>query len=76
MKFLDIVGRAEYEAAFARLLYYGPQNLKAYDLLEPEIAKLLPTYPDNLKLAHVVQFDWWSENLRSIQRRFQLWLQS
>ncbi len=36
MKFLDIVGRPEHQAVFARLLYYAPQHPKAFDLLEPE----------------------------------------
>jgi spermidine/putrescine-binding protein len=76
MKFLDIVGRAEYEAVFARLIYYGPQNPKAYDLIEPALAKLLPTYPANQKIAHTVDFSWWGTNLPAVQRRFQLWLQS
>jgi putative spermidine/putrescine transport system substrate-binding protein len=76
MKFLDIVGRPEYQAIFARLMFYGPQNRKANDLLSPELAKLMPSYPDNEKLAHMVNFDWWSDNLRAMQRRFQVWLQS
>jgi len=76
MKFLDFVGRAEYQAVFARLIYYAPQNPKAFDLLEPAIAKLMPTYPDNEKLAHMIDFGWWATNLPSMQRRFQQWLQS
>lgn len=76
MKFLDFVGRAETEAVFARLLYYGPQNPKAYDLIAPEIARLLPTYPDNEKVSHIIQYDWWIDHLPAMQRRFQLWLQS
>jgi putative spermidine/putrescine transport system substrate-binding protein len=76
MKFLDIVGRAECQAVFSRLLYYGPQNPKAYDLLPPDIARLLPTYPDNVKLAHMVNYDWWADNLAPVQRRFERWLQS
>jgi putative spermidine/putrescine transport system substrate-binding protein len=76
MKFLDIVGRAEYQAVFARLIYYAPQNPKAFDLLEPAIAKLMPTYPENEKLAHIINFEWWAENLPMMQRRFQQWLQS
>ena len=76
MKFLDLVGRAEYQAVFSRLLYYGPQNPKAYDLLAPDIAKLLPTHPDNVKLAHMVNYDWWADNLAPVQRRFERWLQS
>jgi putative spermidine/putrescine transport system substrate-binding protein len=76
MKFLDIVGRAEYQAVFARLIYYAPQNPKAFDLLEPAIAKLMPTYPQNEKLAHIINFEWWADNLPMMQRRFQQWLQS
>jgi putative spermidine/putrescine transport system substrate-binding protein len=76
MKFLDFVGRAEYQAVFARLIYYGPQNPKAYDLIDPQLARLLPTYPPNEKLAHMVDFSWWTANLAMMQRRFQLWLQS
>jgi putative spermidine/putrescine transport system substrate-binding protein len=76
MKFLNFVGRAECEAVFARLIYYGPQNPKAYDLIDPAIAKLLPTYPANEKIAHKIDFSWWDKNLPPIQRRFQLWLQT
>jgi putative spermidine/putrescine transport system substrate-binding protein len=76
MKFLDFVGRAEYQAVFARLMYYAPQNPRAFDLLEPEIAKLMPTYPENEKLAHLIKFEWWADNLPMMQRRFQQWLQS
>ena len=76
MKFLDIVGRPEYEAVFARLMYYAPQNPKAYDLLSPTSPRLMPTYPENEKVAHIVNFDWWAENLPTMQRRFQHWLQS
>jgi putative spermidine/putrescine transport system substrate-binding protein len=76
MKFLDIVGRAEFQAVFSRLLYYGPQNPKAYDLLAPDVARLLPTYPDNEKLAHMVNYAWWADNLAPVQRRFERRLQS
>jgi putative spermidine/putrescine transport system substrate-binding protein len=76
MKFLDFVGRAEYQAVFARLLYYAPQNPKAIALLEDKIAKLMPSYPANEKVSHIVNFDWWADNLKAVQRRFEEWLQS
>ena len=76
MKFLDIVGRAEYQAVFARLLYYAPQNPKAIALLDERIAKLMPSYPDNEKVAHVIDYTWWADNAARVQRRFQEWLQS
>ena len=51
MRFLDIVGRPEHQAVFARLLYYAPQHPEGFDLLEPKLAKLMPSYPENEKLA-------------------------
>jgi putative spermidine/putrescine transport system substrate-binding protein len=76
MKFLDIVGRAEYQATFARLLYYAPQNPNAMVLLDPKIARLMPSYPDNEKLLHTINFTWWADNQTKVQRRFEEWLQS
>jgi len=76
MKFLDIVGRAEYQAVFARMLYYAPQNPKAIPLLDDKIARLMPSYPANEKLAHVVDYTWWADNVAKVQPRFEEWLQS
>jgi len=76
MKFLDFVGRPEPQAAFARLLFYAPLNTKAYDLLDPAVAKQLPTYPDNERVAHILDSEWWADNLAQVQRRFERWLQS
>jgi putative spermidine/putrescine transport system substrate-binding protein len=76
MRFLDIVGRPEHQAVFARLLYYAPQHPKAFDLLEPKLAKLMPSYPENEKLAHTINYQWWADNNARVQRRFEQWLQS
>ena len=76
MRFLDIVGRPEHQAVFARLLYYAPQHPKAFDLLEPKLAKLMPSYPENEKLAHTINYKWWADNNARVQRRFEQWLQS
>jgi putative spermidine/putrescine transport system substrate-binding protein len=76
MKALDFIGRAEYQAVFARLLYYAPQNPKAFELLDPTLAKLMPSHPDNEKVAHVANYKWWADNNARVQRRFEQWLQS
>jgi putative spermidine/putrescine transport system substrate-binding protein len=76
MKFLDIIGRPEYQAVFARLLYYAPQNPKAIPLLDANLAKLMPSYPDNEKVAHTVNYRWWADNIARVQRRFEQWVQS
>jgi putative spermidine/putrescine transport system substrate-binding protein len=76
MKALDVVGRAEYQAVFARLLYYAPQNAKAIDLLDPALARLMPSHPENEKVAHISNYQWWADNNARVQRRFEQWLQS
>jgi putative spermidine/putrescine transport system substrate-binding protein len=76
MKALDVVGRAEYQAVFARLLYYAPQNAKAIELLDPALARLMPSYPENEKVAHISNYQWWADNNARVQRRFEQWLQS
>ena len=76
MKFLDIIGRPEYQAVFARLLYYAPQNSKAISLLDANLAKLMPSYPDNEKVAHTTNYRWWADNIARVQRRFEQWVQS
>jgi putative spermidine/putrescine transport system substrate-binding protein len=76
MKFLDLAARPEALAVFARLMFYAPQNARAFDLLAPGILKLMPTYPDNEKLAHIVDYRWWADHMATVQRRFERWLQS
>ena len=76
MKFLDLVGRPETLATFARLLYYAPLNPKAYDLLDPAFGRRLSSYPENEKSVHSVNYEWWADNLAAVQRRFERWLQS
>ena len=75
-RFLNIVGRPEAMAAFARMLYYAPLHPKAYDLIDPAIARQLSSFPDNVQNVHKVNYEWWADNLTSVQRRFERWLQS
>ena len=76
MKFIDFATRPEPQAAFARLLYYAPLNCRAFDLLEPDVARQLPTYPANLKVAHIMNPEWWADNFARVQQRMERWLQS
>ena len=45
MKFLAFAARADRQAEFAKGIAYGPTNARAYDLIDPERARLLPTAP-------------------------------
>jgi len=76
MKLLDFVGRAEPQAAFARALFYGPTNLKAYESLDPAFAKNLPSYPNNVKVSLLINYEWWLDNVDELTRRFEQWIVS
>jgi putative spermidine/putrescine transport system substrate-binding protein len=76
MRFLDMIGRAETQATFARLLYYAPQNAKAFDLMPPDLARLMPTFPANERIAHMVDYTWWADHTAEVTRRFEQWVQS
>lgn len=76
MRLLDFVGRPEPQAAFARLLFYGPLNLNAYQHIPENIAKHLPSYKANVAVQHSIQFDWWAEHFDAMTARFEKWVQS
>jgi len=76
MRLLDFVGRAEPQAAFANALYYGPTNQGAYKYIDAELAKQLPSYPDNVKVSLLINYDWWLDNIDPLTKRFEQWLQS
>ena len=38
-------------------------------------ARLMPTFPDNEKVAHMVNYEW-ADNTAPVQRRFEQWVQS
>ncbi|MFO1061938.1 MAG: ABC transporter substrate-binding protein [Dongiaceae bacterium] len=76
MEIMNWLGRAEPQAAFARLMYYGPTNEKAFELIAPDLAKLLPSYPENVKVQFHIDWSWWEQNYDATQKRFAEWLQS
>jgi len=76
MKLLDVVGRAESQAAFAKALFYGPQNLKAYEFIEKKLGEQLPSYPANASVSLLMDWDWWMDRIDPLTERFERWLQS
>ncbi|HYB70234.1 MAG TPA: ABC transporter substrate-binding protein [Candidatus Bathyarchaeia archaeon] len=76
MRFMDVVGRAEPQATFARALFYGPTNLKAYDFIEKKVAQELPSYPPNAQVSLLMNYDWWLDRIDPLTVQFERWLQS
>jgi putative spermidine/putrescine transport system substrate-binding protein len=76
MKLMELAVQPEALAVFARLLFYAPMNEKAYQFIDPTVAKSLASYPDNEKNLHKMNDEWWVDNVTRIGRRFERWLQS
>jgi putative spermidine/putrescine transport system substrate-binding protein len=73
-KFVAYCARPEQQAIYSNTVANGPSNQKAYDFIKPERAKVLPTYPDNLKGLGPADSLWWAVNNAKVQERFQDWL--
>src|ERR1700730_574740 len=73
-EFVRFCMRAERQAGYSSIVANGPSNLKAYDFIPPERAKLLPTLPENLKNLTQRDFAYWGKNYAAISDRFQEWL--
>lgn len=60
MKFIEFATRPEIQAEMVKLQLLGPVNLKAFEHLPEERARLLPSYPENLKKQVFLSADWWA----------------
>ncbi|MCZ4354839.1 ABC transporter substrate-binding protein [Roseovarius aestuarii] len=73
-EFVAFCARPEQQALFTDDLSYGPTNLRAYDFIDPERAKVLTTAPQNLEGMTLADEAWWQENRAEMAERFELWL--
>lgn len=73
-EFVRFCGDAQRQALYTEGLAYGPTNLKAYDHIPAERARLLPTAPDNLKGMIMPDSGWWKENRQAATERFNAWI--
>jgi putative spermidine/putrescine transport system substrate-binding protein len=74
MKFINFAVQPEPQAALTRLIPYGPTNVDALKLLDPAVAKELPSYPDNAKLGAVLNSEWWHDNYQSVEERWKTFI--
>lgn len=64
MKFLNEIGKPQYQAELVKYINYGPTNKKAFDgsAIDPTVAKGLPTYPENTAKQIVLDANWYLKN--------------
>jgi putative spermidine/putrescine transport system substrate-binding protein len=70
MKFINFAVQPEQQAELTRQIPYGPTNIAALELLDPALAKTLPSYPENAALGVVLDSAWWNENLEPVKARW------
>jgi len=75
-EFIQFAVQPKQQAEFCNRLYYGPTNPKAYEFVRPEVAKQMPTYPENAKQAVIANAAWEGANAAMLQERFTQWLAS
>ncbi|WP_217578769.1 ABC transporter substrate-binding protein [Mesorhizobium sp. GbtcB19] len=70
MKFINFAVQPEQQAELTRQIPYGPTNVDALKLLDPAVAKSLPSYPENAALGVVLNSQWWHDNLQTVKPRW------
>ena len=77
MKFLAFVAQPEPQVRFSEMIEYGPTNSKAFGLLSPARAALLPGNPDSISSQVVQNYAFWNEKgadgKTNIQKATELW---
>jgi putative spermidine/putrescine transport system substrate-binding protein len=76
MKFIAFASRPDRQAAFAKIIAYGPVNQKAFDMIPQERAQLLPSYPENMKKQFIPDDNWFMDpkNVDGVIERWTNWI--
>lgn len=75
-KFANFAGQAAQQAAFTKLLPYGPANPEAVSMVPEGRMRLTPSWPENLKLSFEHDTRWLAPRLAEIRERWTQWLAS
>lgn len=71
--YIQFYSRADRQAAYSSLVANGPTNSKAFALMKPEQAALLPTSAENLPDLVATNNSWWADNFEASDKRFKEW---
>jgi putative spermidine/putrescine transport system substrate-binding protein len=73
-EFIKFAAQPEREAEFMKSTLMGPMHPRALDFLAPDLAKILPTYPDNLAKMREQDSQFWLKNGEAASTRFDEWI--
>ncbi|MGK6317448.1 ABC transporter substrate-binding protein [Neorhizobium sp. DT-125] len=72
--FIEFSSAGERQAEFVKYSTSGPCNPRAFDVIEPKLADILPTNPRYFSDMFVMDARWWGSNSARAQERFESWL--
>lgn len=75
-QFANFAAQPEQQAAFSKLLPYGPANPEAVKLVPEARMKLTPSWPTNLSVSFQHDAKWLAPRLGGIRERWTQWLAS
>ncbi len=73
-EFLQFAVQPKPQADFSNRLHYGPANPEAFKHISSEVARQLPTYAENAKVAIQPDTVWVADHTARIQEVFAQWL--
>jgi putative spermidine/putrescine transport system substrate-binding protein len=73
-KYLAYVAEPEINAKLGQFIPYGPVVKAATKFVPPETLAKLPTAPDHIKTALVIDVDFWGDHGEDLTKRFNAWL--
>ncbi len=73
MKFIAFALQPARQAELTKYVVFGPTNRKAFPLVDPKVAALLASAPENFKKGFLVSGDWWGPNLTKVTEQFTEW---
>ena len=73
IKLAMAVSDLQLQANITKYIPYGPVRKSAMELVDPEVAMHLPSYPDNLKQAFTFDSPFWVEHKDELQETFTAW---
>jgi putative spermidine/putrescine transport system substrate-binding protein len=75
-EFIEFCAQGAQQAKYTPRVAYGPTAPDAYEYVDPERAKVLPTNPAYLKNMNETNTDFWGKNKEKAGERFNAWLLS
>ena len=73
-KFMTFATRPDRQADQTNYISYAPANKDAVPLINPDTLKDIPSSPDNMKTAFIVDAKFWADNGDALRERFNAWL--